>query len=451
MRDAIIDCYYYIAVAAILSQLLLALHVYRNYRYSLQKYTKRRSWHQLRTLLIVPCKGLDSEFRENIASLFNQDYENYLLWFVVADTSDPAYDELCKLKDQLRPSSPAADVQILVAGHAQSCSQKLHNLLYCYRKLTDPGLRGETSAPAQAGVDILAFADSDICVRSDWLSHLVWPLRQAKNGAASGYRWFIPKSNNLASLALSAVNAKVAQLLGNTRFNQAWGGSMAIRVEVFRQLGLDRIWSRALSDDLSLSRAVKKAGMKIAFVPACLAASYASTTWRELFEFGRRQFLITRICAPRTWWFGLFSSLYSVLGVWGAAAFATYAAMIGDRDLPLFAAVPIIFLLSQFSHAILRQKMARKLLKYGREVTSDERQAIKAAMAADILAFWLWSLLLLLFIVSSARGRTIRWRGIRYKLVGPTEATVIDDQPSRTNSGPTGNNNGREAGQLVRD
>jgi len=262
------DWYYYIALAAIVSQLVFLLQTYSNYRYALKKYRRKRSWYRPRAVLIVPCKGLDSAFRENITSFFDLDYENYLLWFVVADESDPAYDELCDLKNRLETDSKAQDVQVFVAGHSRSCGQKIHNLLYCYERIGDD-------------VEVLAFADSDICVRSNWLSHIVYPLRQSKHGVASGYRWYIPKRNNLASLALSAMNAKIAQLLGNTPFNQAWGGSMAIRVDVFRRLGLDKIWAKALSDDLSLSGAVKKAGMKVAFVPACLVASYEATSWRD--------------------------------------------------------------------------------------------------------------------------------------------------------------------------
>jgi len=387
-----------------------------------------------RTVLIIPCKGLDSNFQQNITSFFNQDYENYLLWFVVADEADPAYPELCKLKNRLSQSSKADDVQVLVAGQAQSCSQKIHNLLYCCERLG-------------SDVEVLAFADSDIFVRSDWLSHIVHPLRKSKNGAASGYRWFVPKKNNLASLALSAVNAKVAQLLGNTHFNQAWGGSMAIRVDTFRQVGLDKIWPKALSDDLSLSFSVKKAGKKVVFVPACLVASYESTTWSELFEFGRRQFLITRINTPGTWWFGLSSSLYSILGLWGGAALAIYAAVkssIINHQLSILVAVPILFFSAQFIRAVLRQKMAGKLLKYERclsavasakaEASSIEHRALKAATLADILFFWLWSPLLLLFIISSAFGRTICWRGIRYKLLGPLETIMLGEKASNGKS-----------------
>jgi cellulose synthase/poly-beta-1,6-N-acetylglucosamine synthase-like glycosyltransferase len=399
------DLYYYIALVLILSQVFIWIYSYRNYRYALSKYRKTRSQYRPQTVLIVPCKGKDLAFQNNVTSFFKQDYKDYLLWFVVADESDPAYDELCQLKDRLSRSSKAKDVRVLVAGQGQACSQKIHNLLYCFESISDD-------------IEVLAFADSDVCVRSDWLSHIVHPLRKSKNGAATGYRWFVPKKNNPASLALSAMNAKIAQLLGNSPFNQAWGGSMAIRVDVFRQLGLDKIWPKALSDDLSLSYAVKKAGKKVAFIPACLVASYESTRWDKLFEFGRRQFLITRVSNPRTWWFGLCNSLYSVLGLWAGAALAVYAAAISDKNLALFAAVPIVFFTSQMGRAIIRQRMISILLK-------EYLPKMKAAIAADILFFWVWSVLLLLIIISSAFGRTIQWRGIRYKLLGPTETIVL--------------------------
>ena len=397
--------YYYTALLIVLPQLLFVVQVYNNYRYVLSKHKRKRSGYRPRAVLFVPCKGLDSNFERNVKSFFDQDYENYLLWFVVGDKSDPAYDELFRLKEQLIVSSKAQDVQILVAGQGQFCSQKVHNLLYCYERL------GED-------VEVMAFADSDICLRSDWLSHIVYPLRQAKTGASSGYRWFVPRKNNLASLALSAVNAKVAQLLGNTRFNQAWGGSMAIRVEVFQKLGLDKIWPRALSDDLSLSRAVKKAGLKVAFVPACLVASHEETTWPKLFEFGRRQLLITRVNYPKTWWIGFFSVFYTVLGLWGTAAMAVYAVTTGKGNPAFFIAVPVVFFVSQMFRAILRQKMIVQLLQ-------EESGKLKAARMADILFFWAWSLLFLAFIISSTIGRTITWRQIRYKLLGPNETIIV--------------------------
>ncbi|MDD5064518.1 MAG: glycosyltransferase [Phycisphaerae bacterium] len=382
----------------------------------MNKYKKKRLSYRPRTVLIVPCKGLDSAFRQNITSFFNQDYENYLLWFVVADKEDPAFALLCELKDSLSQTSKADDVQVLVAGPAQSCSQKNHNLLYCYQRIGND-------------VEVLAFADSDICVRRDWLSHIVHPLQHSKTGAASGYRWYVPKKNNPASLALSAVNAKIAQLLGNTHFNQAWGGSMAIRADIYKNLGIDKIWLKTLSDDYSLSYAVKKARKKVVFVPACLVASYESITWRKLFEFGRRQFLITRVSMPRTWLVGLYCSLYSILGLWGGAAIAIYATVklsITNYQLSIFVAVPVVFFIAQFIRAVLRQKMAYKLLNYEHQASEFEHRAMKTACITDLVFFWIWSPLMLVFIISSAFGRTITWRGIKYKLLGPTETIVIN-------------------------
>ena len=405
------ELYYYIAMAVIILQIAFLVQIYRNYHYGLSKYRRARTWYRPKTVLIIPCKGLEPSFDENITSFFNQDYENYLLWFVVADVSDPAYSQLQLLKDRLAQESKVTETRIFVAGPAKSCSQKLHNLLYCYQRIPDD-------------IEVLAFADSDACVRSDWISHIVYPLHQAKYGAASGYRWFIPQRNNFASLTLSALNGKVAQLLGNSRFNQAWGGSMAIKVDIFRKVKLDEIWAKAVSDDLSLSYAVKKIGMKVAFVPACLVATYESTTWPRLFEFARRQFLITRVSSPKIWWFGLISCIYSILGLWGTAVMAVYV-LTAQQTIPkdriiFFVSVPIFFFASQLTRAIMRQKMVSKLL-------FENWSKIKIAAAVDIAFFWLWSILMLFFIVASAFGRTICWRGIRYKLISPTETIVVND------------------------
>jgi hypothetical protein len=234
----------------------------------------------------------------------------------------------------------------------------------------------------------------------------------------SGYRWFVPEKNNFATLALVAINAKIAQLLGNTPFNHAWGGSMAIKVQTFRELRIEAIWQKAISDDLSLSCAVKDAHKKVEFAPGCLVATYESTSWAKLFEFGRRQFIITKVAATRTWCFGLVSCVYSVFGLWGGAALAIYAAAKNNPHVCLFTAVPLLFLVAQFSRAILRQSMARKLL-------AEDWPKLKVAAIVDIAFFWLWSPLMLALILSSAFGRTITWRGIRYKLLSPTETIVL--------------------------
>ncbi|HSV26549.1 MAG TPA: glycosyltransferase [Sedimentisphaerales bacterium] len=402
------DWYAYLATILIFTQVLYCALCYRNYRFVQSKVRKVRRPTD-RTAFIVPCKGLDEQFEKNITSFFTQDHCNYVLWFVVQDERDPAYAKLAELKDKLAQRTTAKEVRVLVAGHARGCSQKLHNMLHACR------LAGEDTM-------VFAFADSDICVRSGWLGHLVHPLRKRdKYGAASGYRLFVPSKINPATLALASMNARVAQMLGPSGFNHAWGGSMAIRRDMFIKLNIEAIWKCNISDDLSLSRAVKRAGLNVAFVPACLVASYVSITWRRLLEFGRRQFLITRVTAPTLWTIGLLGSLYSVAGFWGGTAAAIYAIASGLEHPWVYMTVPGAFLAGHFWKAGLRWKTMSVVL-------DNSSKDARAAARADIFLSWLWSPLLLGIILSSALGRTLTWRGIRYKLHGPDKVQVLSGE-----------------------
>lgn len=404
------DWYYGIAWMALIAQALVIYYAVRNYSYVLSESSESKRPYHPRTALLVPCKGLDAYFNSNVRSFFEQEYDNYYLFFVVESESDPAYGELRAACDKLAGSSRALDVQLLVAGVSASSSQKIHNLLYAIQHVPDD-------------VEVLAFADSDACVHRDWLGRLVRPLWRTKSGVATGYRWFVPMQNNLASLGLSAINAAIAQFLGNSPLNHAWGGSMAVRVDDFRRLNLAAVWSSSLSDDLSLSRAVRRAGMRIAFVPQCLVASFESITWRQLYEFGRRQFLITRVYTPGAWWLGLLASLGSVVGLWGSLALAVHAAAIHAQHLALYAAVPAVFFAGQLLRAVLRQVVAARVLP-------EHLVRLYPAAVADVLGGWFWSLVLFTMLLSSAFGRTIRWRGIRYKLVSPSEVRVLSTTPA---------------------
>lgn len=396
---------YTIAVICSILQILFLMKIRSNCKYFLNKAERDRVSYRPKTALIVPCKGIDTAFEKNISSFYEIDYDDYELIFVVESYEDSAYNRLMEINGKFADRTKAFDVRIIVAGVAQEGSQKLHNLLYAFANISP-------------GVEVLAFADSDACVKNKWLSHILYPLRKDKYGVSSGYRWYVPVKNNLATLALASMNAGVAQLLGPTIFNKAWGGAMAVRVDVFKRLCIDKIWRTAASDDLTISRAVKKAGLIVAFVPACLSASYEQKDWAGLFEFVRRQFIITRITMPSTWAFGLLSGVYSVFGLWGftAIAAAVYCKDAGRWE--LFAAVAAIFLIAQIARAVMRQTAIFKLLP-------DDAEQMKIAAFADIAAGPIWSILLLACIISSAFTRTIQWRGVKYKLISPTKVARL--------------------------
>lgn len=396
---------YCLGAVIIIIQLLCVAVVFANGRYSLKKYWRDRSWYQPKTVLIIPCKGLDLDFEKNITSFFAQQFENYLLWFVVESDQDQAYAKLCELKDKLREKSSALEIKIWVAGIGSGCSQKIHNLLYCCRKIPQD-------------VEIMAFADSDICVRPDWLSHLIYPLRQEKNGIATGYRWFVPTKNNMATLALCFGNARIVQFLGNSIFNQAWGGSMAIRQELFRQLRIDDVWKKAISDDYSITRSVSQSQKKIAYVPACLVSSYADIKWPELTEFARRQFIITRITRPELWVFAIIATTFSVFSIWGTFATAVFLAKSHPALSDFLFITASVTAACQVLCSIIRQATISSLMR-------KHKEKLKFTSIFDALFFWLWNLILWVLVLSSCLGRTISWRGIRYKILSPTETIIL--------------------------
>ena len=145
--------YYNIAWIAILSQLFFFLYCMRNYRFAFKKIDKPKLFRPP-TVLIVPCKGIDATFDKNITSLFNQDYEEYRLWFVVGEQTDPAYERLSELIEKHSPNSKAVDISIFIAGISKDCAQKVHNQLHCCQQIKDD-------------IEIIAFADSDICIDKD--------------------------------------------------------------------------------------------------------------------------------------------------------------------------------------------------------------------------------------------------------------------------------------------
>ncbi|PKL46239.1 MAG: hypothetical protein CVV39_07480 [Planctomycetes bacterium HGW-Planctomycetes-1] len=396
---------YLLAAAAISAQILFIYQVVGNYRYVLRKFDKNHTAYRPRTALIIPCKGIDTAFDRNIRSFYELDYKDYEIIFVTESSEDSAYGRLLALKEEFKNLTKAFDIRVLVAGKAQQGSQKLHNLLYA-------------CGNADKDVKIFAFADSDACVRINWLNEIVYPLRKDWHGVTGGYRWYVPTRNNFATLALSILNAKVAQLLGVTRFNHAWGGSMAVRVEVFKKLGMEKIWGKSASDDLTLSRASKKAGLRVIFVPACYVASYEKIGFLNLLEFARRQFLITRITAPGTWWLGLLSSLYPLLGIWGFAAIALYLYNKAFDGWYIFLLVSLLFLAGQFLCAVLRQKMFFRIFP-------DDWPKLKVAAIADIAGNLFWSWFMLFCVCSSMFGRIIKWRGVKYKLKSPTEVVRL--------------------------
>src|SRR5208283_1868000 len=137
--------YVFLAGAAIVQALLVAINVYEHRRRALVR-LKKISYYAPsgRVLVLSPCKGHDANLEENLRALLTQDYPDYEVTFIVEDAGDPA----CSVIRRAMAACPQTTARLLVAGRAEACGQKVHNL---------------RMATADVAPDIrhLAFFDSD--------------------------------------------------------------------------------------------------------------------------------------------------------------------------------------------------------------------------------------------------------------------------------------------------
>ena len=237
-----------------------------------------------RAMLLVPCCGRELGLDGNLRGLFRQTYSHYMIRFVVESVEDTAYPIILRLIK----AYPGIEAEIVVAGPAEGCGQKIHNLL---------------AATAEMPLDVkyLAFADSDARPRRQWLAALLSGLDRPNVAATTGYRWLLPARPSLANYLLHSINGQVAMFLGNHSPTVVWGGSWAIRRELFELIDLRSAWAGKVCEDLVAGSLFRRAGYRVVYEPACMVMSPIDTTLRGACAFIRRQYLFVRCYDPCAW------------------------------------------------------------------------------------------------------------------------------------------------------
>jgi ceramide glucosyltransferase len=350
--------------------------------------------------VIAPCKGLDEGLTENLNSLLVQDYPSYEVIFVVDDPSDAAAAVIEEIVCRA-----FGNAKLVVAPKAAASSQKVENLR-------------EAVLHADKRSRVFVFVDSDVRPGRDWLRSLVAPLADKTVGAATGYRWFISKDSTLAAELRVAWNASIASALGpNKSWNFCWGGSTAVRRDVFDRLNIRKRWHGTLSDDFAVTRAMRKAGLPIHFVPRAMVPSMGRCSAAGLFEFTNRQMKITRVYAQKLWLMSFFGSgifngvmvaSFMILGIYSAGSIEWLAGLITLLLVTFFSA----------GKSWLRFKAIRLVLP-SHSADLDRQFAYQIT---------LWLLTPSVFLVNSVAAflsTRINWRGTVYEMVSPTETRVL--------------------------
>jgi len=361
--------------------------------------------------VVVPCKGLEFELKENVEAVFRQVYPFFEVLIVTATENDPAVEPLKNLAAKF----PGHKIRFVTAGISSDRGEKVQNLI-------------QAIAQADSASDVFVFTDSDSRPHLYWLQELVAPLRNEQVGVSTGYRWYYPTRGNWAGVVRSAWNASIATLLGNHNYNFAWGGSMAIRKSTFQRARVLQYWQRSISDDYSMTQAMKDAKLRIHYEPRCLIASFGRCSWRELLEWSTRQMILTKVYSRKLWRLALVSQ-WSFTLVWWWALAGVVIALLPIRESwivsPLWGGGVHKYALLAGPLFLFGAVRGWYRIRTIQRLRPENRKPIQVFWWAYVLLFPLASTLTAYNLARSVLSSSIEWRGVRYEFGPAQELRVI--------------------------
>ena len=341
----------------------------------------------------MACRGNEPHLGENIEAILNQSYPSFRVIIVTDTMDDPAYS----VANSMIKRHPAKDARLCIADAYPNAAGKVAALL--------TGL--ERDEWASEGY---AFVDSDALTTTTWLRDMMDPLRDRSIGATTGFRWYVPDKDGFWPQVESAWNASGTNVMFSGKYNFPWGGAMAILKETMNATGLRAVWQTAVSDDLSLNRALRDHNYRIEFLPQCTVITRSQTTARDFLKWACRQVAITRAFNRELWVYGLvaygFFTLLSVLAI---------ASIIAGITLSQVWLLPAALLLTPEILGVFRSNGRVKSFKRALpEFAQDLEGGRLGHSIASLIVPWIMTYC----IIRSAGTDEIEWRGRKYKLNG---------------------------------
>jgi ceramide glucosyltransferase len=352
---------------------------------------KRKHGFRPTVCLVLPCKGAETGLERNIEAALKQEYDDYRLIVVTDSQLDPAY----QIASAVLSRNPERKSRLCTSESSTTASGKVAALLTAL-------------AEDRGRSEVYAFLDSDALISPTWLGDLVDPLKEDSIGATTGFRWYFPSEGGLWPHVEAAWNAAGTNLLFSNRYNFPWGGAMAVRAETLERIDIRRVWSDAVSDDMSLNSALKRHGYWICFLPQCTVATFTRDNLQAFLIWATRQTTLTRVYNNGLWRYaalayGFFDFTF-VLGIISAGLGVLVASS-------WF--LPSALLLSPTALGTLRSFHRNTTFKRAMPQFREqfERAAYKEAIASLIVP-WIMTYC----IMKSSSIHEIEWRGRKYKL-----------------------------------
>lgn len=345
--------------------------------------------------VIVPLKGA-SGVAEGLRSLRAQDYPDYELIFVTESSDDPAVPVI----ENVMQEQGRVPCRHVVAGRATSCGQKNRNLL--------AGIAA--SDPARP---VLVFGDGGHMAPSHWLGSLVAPIAIGDAGVATGYHRIAGEPFTAVSTAMALVVSVLRTFQHCAALRQPWGGSTAIRRDLFERLDITACWSRYVVDDVCLARLLKSKGLGTAWAAAAiLKTPVGRLPLRMFLAWLTRQLFFLRVYWPGTWLAGGLAGWALAVGLVGLMACGLAGLFMGAMPWPgaLACLLPVLL----FGGAVIRLRWAH-----------PNPGSVGLWLAGGVLAV----LAACACHLRTVRAHSLEWCGIRYDVA--RDGTVMETANER--------------------
>lgn len=324
--------------------------------------------------ILKPLKGIDSGLFENLKSFFYLDYPNYELLFSVSSLNDPVVEGL----RILLAKHPTVKAQLICEPKEQGPNPKINNLLKSYQL---------------AQSDLILISDSNIRVKPDYLRNLIPDMNPSVGIITAVVAGTHPKGMG-GWLEASYLNTFFNRWMFLSKFfgfPSVIGKSMLFRKSTLKRAGGLEVLGRYIAEDYMAGHAVLKLDLNVELmrrpIPQFIGNYSFQDFWQRHLRWGR----IRKAIAPLAFLIEPFF-FSGVSGLFGAVVLKQLGG--------------INFFVGWMIH--MSVWMIVDLILFSRMDRLSGRVPF-AWILRETLALPLWMSILL--------GNTVRWRGVRYRLL----------------------------------
>lgn len=341
---------------------------------------------------LKPIKNLDVEAYENYASFCRQDYPDYEIVFCV-DADDPALPVI----ERLRRDFPDCKIRVLFGSGRNAINDKVARLV----RLTD-----------EAEYDLFVITDGDVRVRPDYLRSVVAPFRDSQVGAATCLyasttpTTFLQELQSISMVSDFFAGIMAAWQLDGTKFTLAQT-IVTTRRNLSGFGGYQQLEDRP-ADDLYIGRLACEQGLKSELIPYVVHTVADFHSFHDLIQKRVRWMTVMRNMRP----WGHVGLLFTWGLIWALLAVVvhpSWAVAVGYLGGYLLCRCAMALLIGE---GIMKQRGVWKRLPL--------------IPIWDALAFFIWLL--------SWQRKTIRWRGVDYRLRQGRLVTVASGAADASNN-----------------